>query len=234
MQATAPHGAVLIASGNSVSKIELVLLVVAAAIVVILLTIKAVRSHGKKMRKAASEGYFDRDVARYAPGTVGTSLVEKSFTTGPLALSPSFVSSKPARSKKSGPRPAPGAAGPTFVEDDRSTSSEVRAFDPTEAIEQRPAPAAVPSLLEWDPPPAGESVTPGEDQPVPPPPPQPQPQPQPPAATLPALAVPEQPAPPTEPASPPLPPLVQPPPPAKSPPATSPPAGPSARERESG
>jgi hypothetical protein len=178
-------------SENSALSIELILLAVAVAIVATLLAVRVKRSHGRKIRMASSEGYFDRDVARYAPGTVGTSLVEKSLTNGPKALSPSFVSPKSTGSGKGGPKSGPTRAAPPFVGDDRSSSNRVRAFDPSEAVELRPASDAEPSPPGTTPNPAGESVTPGAAPPAPTPPPAPSP--------------------------PPLPPLVQPPPPITSP-----------------
>ena len=175
-------------SGNSALSIELILVAVVVAIMVALLAVRVKRSHGRKIRMASSEGYFDRDVARYAPGTVGTSLVEKSLTDGRQALSPSFVSPKSTGSRKSGPKPAHARAAPPFAGDDRSSSNKVRAFAPSEAAEMRPASDAEPSPPGTTPDPAGESVVPAAATPAPP-----------------------APSPPT------LPPLVQPPPPITSP-----------------
>jgi hypothetical protein len=70
--------------------VELGVLVFAGVVVVGLLLAKARRAHVQKLRKAASTGYYDFDVARYGGTAPGRSLIESTETEGPQSLASSF------------------------------------------------------------------------------------------------------------------------------------------------
>ncbi len=73
--------------------IELDIIGFAAFMLIMLLVVRAKRSHDRKLRQAASSGFYDFDVARYGTASAGSSLMEKAVEASSRPLAPSFVSS---------------------------------------------------------------------------------------------------------------------------------------------
>ncbi len=125
------------AVGHGIS-IEVGLLGFAAFIVVLLLVIRMKRAHDQKMRRAASSGFYDFDVARF--GTAGSTLMENTVASSARPLAPSFVA--PGRSggrNEASPTTPPAMAVPSsFGVVDRSPASPVPAFDQVESVSHRP------------------------------------------------------------------------------------------------
>jgi hypothetical protein len=87
--------------------IELAVICFAAFVLVILLALRARRSHNQQLRRGASSGFYDMDVARYGTTTAGSSLMEKSILERKRPLAPSFSAST-----KTGGQAMPIPAGP--------------------------------------------------------------------------------------------------------------------------
>ncbi len=210
MQATALTAVGAFASRSRLSEIEIeiefVLVAVATVILVLLLAVRSKRSRAQRIRRAASEGYYDSDAARYAPGSAGSSLVEKSVTTSPAPMAPSFVSPERAGHHRGDRHRPPLPIAPAFAADDRPSPTPVRPFDAVEAQQLRQARTAVPSA-----PPETSEATGDPARPDMGPPADLRSQ----VSALPAFEAPPAPTPVEERTSA-LPPLVQPPPPAKT------------------
>jgi hypothetical protein len=128
--------------------IEVGLLGFAALIVIVLLIVRMKRSHDQKIRRAASAGFYDFDVARF--GTASSSLMENAVASSARPLAPSFVAPGRAVGHKDGPvatpRPAPTArpapapmpVPSSFGVLDRSPAGPPPAFDQVEAMDRRP------------------------------------------------------------------------------------------------
>ncbi len=169
---------VSVAVASSATTIEVALIAVAVALLVALLLAKAKRERDQKVRKAASQGYYDPDAARYGQGSVAPPPGEAPTDPTHLPLAPSFVAPgrdakrrEPARVPPS-PRPVPSSLRTLTAEPPQS----VPVFDPAEAISTRPA--------------GGTGTLP----PPPPPPMRPLSNPPPPAPSLPRLDLPPPPA----------------------------------------
>ena len=98
---------------------------------VMLLVVRAKRAHDQKLRRAASAGFYDFDVAHYGTASAGSSLMEKSVEAGTRPLAPSFTSAGGRRTASRGAvAPAPPAPIPSsFGVIDRSLVTAVPAFD---------------------------------------------------------------------------------------------------------
>ncbi len=143
--------------GAHAASIEIGLLAFAGVVVLVLYGLKIKRAHDQKLRKAASAGYHDFDVARYGGTAPGESLIEATVTKGPQALAPSFSAPQKGSRRKdrstADPLPIPtsfGTSGP---------DTGVPAFDTLEAQRMRPEsePAAPPVTTIPPPPPPSAS-----------------------------------------------------------------------------
>jgi hypothetical protein len=160
-------------SGNTAS-IEIGLLVFAAVIVVALYAIKFKHAHAQKLRKAASVGYHDFDVARYGGVAPGRSLIESTVTSGPQSVSPSFSAPQKGSRRQdvaaTAPTATPFAASspnvpvPGF---DAVEMQRLRGQDRTPPLDEAPLPPPPPP-----PPPPGAAPIPPPPgaAPIPPPP----------------------------------------------------------------
>jgi hypothetical protein len=144
MLTIALHQTAAVSQGISV---EAGLLGFAAFMVVLLLVIRKKRSHDQKIRRAASSGFYDFDVARF--GTAGGTLMEKAVASSARPLAPSFVAPGRAGDRTEAPpaTPSPMAAQSSFGVVDRSPAAPLPAFDQVESVgrrppSSRPAPAA--------------------------------------------------------------------------------------------
>ena len=106
--------------------------------VVLLLVIRMKRSHDQKIRRAASSGFYDFDVARF--GTAGSTLMENAVASSARPLAPSFVAPGRAAGRKEAPpaTASPMAVPSSFGVVDRSPAAPVPAFDQVESVSRRP------------------------------------------------------------------------------------------------
>ncbi len=143
---------------SSVTTIEVALIVAAVALLVALLLVKAKRERDQKVRKAASQGYYDPDAARYGHGSVAPPPGDAPVDAAHLPLAPSFVA--PGREAKRrepatvppAPRPVPSSLRTLTAE----PPQPVPAFDPAEAASSRltgPVGAAIVAPPPPEPPP---------------------------------------------------------------------------------
>jgi hypothetical protein len=120
---------------------------IAAFIALMVLLIVAVRvkhSHDQRMRRAASSGFYDFDLAHYGTPSAGNSLMEKAVESASRPLAPSFISSGGAGKGKANGKgkeaghmataPIPSSFGTT----DRSSIGLLPAFDQETAVRHRP------------------------------------------------------------------------------------------------
>jgi hypothetical protein len=137
------HQAATFAPGGNGSSIEYGLLGFAVLIVILLLIIRVKRSHDRKIRQAASSGFYDFDVAHYGTASAGSSLMEKAVEASGRPLAPSFMSSGRGTNPKGAvaPMPVPSSFGGV----DRSPAGPVRAYDQTTANDRGPMPPSPPS-----------------------------------------------------------------------------------------
>ena len=120
--------------------IELGVICFGAFVLVMLLVIRAKRSHDQKLRRAASSGFYDFDVAHYGTAVAGSSLMEKSVEASSRPLAPSFTSAGRGTGEKQRPAaPAPASPIPSsFGVIDRSLVTAVPAYDQKTAEQHRP------------------------------------------------------------------------------------------------
>lgn len=141
-------GLVIAATGTA--QLEIVVVAAAVFFALALVAIKLWFSHTQRLRKAASSGYHQRDLARYTPGGVEPSS-EPSDDPRSRPLAPTFVA--PTAGARSGraeehhgpPAPAPASGRRTSrygIFD--PMANVVRAFDSVEAQRLRP-PTRVPT-----------------------------------------------------------------------------------------
>jgi hypothetical protein len=143
MLTSALHETAALTQGIS---IEVGLLGFAAFIVVVLVIVRMKRSHDQKIRRAASAGFYDFDVARF--GTASSSLMENAVASSARPLAPSFVAPGRAAGGKDAPvatprrtaTPAPATmpVPSSFGVLDRSPAGPPSAFDLVEAAGRRP------------------------------------------------------------------------------------------------
>jgi hypothetical protein len=145
MISTALAHAGAIATSGSVGVIEMGLAALAAIVLAALVVLRARRDRDLKIRKAASEGYYDPDAARFGGGGV-TAPVESMVDPADQPLAPTFAAPGRTQASRRGrknkgtvpvstsPRPVP-----SFPLDERGLPQGVPAFDPVEAINSRPS-----------------------------------------------------------------------------------------------
>lgn len=120
-------------------------IIIAAFIALMVLLIVAIRikhSHDQRIRRAASSGFYDFDLAHYGTPSAGSSLMEKAVESSSRPLAPTFISSGgvgkgKAKGKGAGhiaTAPIPTSFGAT----DRSSVGPLPAFDQETAVRHRP------------------------------------------------------------------------------------------------
>jgi hypothetical protein len=161
--------------------IELGIMAFIAVMVILLLAVRAKRSHDQKVRRAASSGFYDFDLAHYGTASAGSSLMEKAVESGSRPLAPSFSSATREGKGNAAGRAAPATLPSSFATADRPPIGPLPAFDQETAARHRP-PGEVrpglpipstPSIPAPTPPPAVERAGTGSSLPLleqPPPP----------------------------------------------------------------
>ncbi len=145
--------------GAHVAGVEIGLVTFAVAVVVVLYVLKFKRSHDQRLRKAASVGYHDFDVARYGGTAPGQSLIESTVAdSGPQTLAPSF-SAPPKGSRRKDRTPADSRPDPTQVGALPPSLAPPR-FDPADAERRRSQSASVTPPSPNLPPPPGAPLLP--------------------------------------------------------------------------
>jgi hypothetical protein len=142
----APSLAGIVAAGGGVSFIEICLAAFAVVVLAALLVLRARRDRNMKIRRAASEGYYDPDAARFGGGGIASERGRPVVDPSLQSLAPTFVApgqmKPPARGDKksrgtvrasTSPRPVP-----SFPLDDEGRPRGVPAFDPVAAVNSRP------------------------------------------------------------------------------------------------
>ncbi len=121
-----------------------------ALMVLLIVAVRMKRSHDQRLRRAASSGFYDFDLARYGTASAGNSLMEKAVESASRPLAPSFISSGGAgkgkgkgkgRGKSKGKGAGPIATSPipsSFGASDRSSIGLLPAFDQETAVRHRP------------------------------------------------------------------------------------------------
>jgi hypothetical protein len=135
------------------SSIELGVICFGGFTLVLLVAVRAKRSHDLKIRRAASSGFYDFNVAHY--GTAGGSLMEKAVEETRRPLAPSFAASARAAGgapEGVGPK-APMPVPSSFGVIDRSPIGAPAAFDRRRAGREHPG-GSTPAI---PPPPRSES-----------------------------------------------------------------------------
>ncbi len=151
IQSASPYQAAIFASGYGHYSIEWVLIGFAVVVSIQLWLVRVKRAHDQKLRKAASTGFYDFDVAHYAHSSSESLATGAPVAPGGRSLSPTFTSS--ARGEATKPRTAPVAPLPvpsTFADVDRSFASLLPEFDRLPGPEQR---LPIPSTQNIEPPP---------------------------------------------------------------------------------
>ncbi|MGA3147190.1 MAG: hypothetical protein ABSF33_06910 [Acidimicrobiales bacterium] len=155
------------------SSIELGVICFGGFVLVLLVVVRAKRSHDRKIRRAASAGFYDFDAAHYGPA--GGSSMEKAMEENRRPLAPSFSAAARGagdtggRTTSVGPK-APMPVPSSFGVIDRSPIGAPPAFDGKAAARERPLPRTPPI-----PPPPGSESDPNDPplpllvQPPPPP-----------------------------------------------------------------
>jgi hypothetical protein len=160
IRSTDPHQAAIFASGLGTYPIEGVLIGFAVVVSILLLLVRAKRAHNQRLRKAASTGFYDSDVAHYGHSASATAPLS---VPGIRSLAPTFVSSS--RGNETKPKTAPVAplhVPSAFVDVDRSVVDPLPEFDRPKGPQHRPQPPPPP------PPPPSTSSLPLLEQPPPP------------------------------------------------------------------
>lgn len=146
-------GSIGLIAGLSAGRLEEVALGTAAGLVLMLLAVRAWFSHDRRMRRAASGGYHQRDVAHYTPGGLGRPVEAVVADPKSRPLAPSFTAPAHGRRPHGDPgEPRPDASPGTPRGSSRSlgtfdpVTNFVRAFDTEEALRQRP-PTPLPSTM---------------------------------------------------------------------------------------
>ena len=135
MLTSALHETASLSQGIS---IEAGLVGFAVFMLVLLLVIRMKRSHDQKIRRAASSGFYDFDVALF--GTASSTLMENAVASSARPLAPSFVAPGRAGGRKEAPpaTSSPMAVPSSFGVVDRSPAGPVPTFDQVESLSRRP------------------------------------------------------------------------------------------------
>jgi hypothetical protein len=136
----------IVAAGNSVSSIEICLAVFAVVVLAALLVLRARRDRSLKIRRAASEGYYDPDAARFGGGGTAPEPVRPVVDPYFQSLAPTFVAPGQMKSSSRGGKKAKGTAPastsprpvPSFPLDGEGLPRGVPAFDAVSAFNSRP------------------------------------------------------------------------------------------------
>ena len=146
-----PGGAGLVVAAVGSRQLEVVAVGAAVLFALLLVAIKLRFSHDQRLRKAASSGYHQHDLARYTPG--GVEPTEPSDDPRSRPLAPTFVApTAGARPGRAGEHRVPSPPAPTTGRHTSPygvfdlTANVVRAFDTVEAQRLRP-PTHVPPVL---------------------------------------------------------------------------------------
>ncbi len=144
------------ATTGSTTRLELGVVVVVVVLFAALLLVRARQARDQRIRKAASEGYYDPDVAHYVHGPVPDAPAETPADDPGRSLAPTFVAptrnKAPRRGTPVPPPPRPMTA--TFGAGSGLPPRPVPAFDPAGAVSNRPLSAPSPSAPPAPPPPA--------------------------------------------------------------------------------
>jgi hypothetical protein len=134
----------IIATGSSVATVEICLAAFVVVALAALLVLRARRDRDLRIRKAASEGYFDPDAARFGVGGVTADFARPAEDPAGKPLAPTFVapgrmqaSRRDKKHKGTAPATSPRPV-PSFPLDDQGLPRGVPAFDPVAAINSRP------------------------------------------------------------------------------------------------
>jgi len=123
---------------------------IAAFIALMVLLIVALRlkhSHDQRIRRAASSGFYDFDLAHYGTPSAGSSLMEQAVESASRPLAPTFVSGGAGKGKGKGAgHVATGPIPSSFGATDRSSIGPLPAFDQETAVRHRPPGEAHPGL----------------------------------------------------------------------------------------
>jgi hypothetical protein len=135
-----------------------------ACLLVLLAAVRLKRSHDQKIRRGASSGFYDLDMARY--GSAGGSLMEKAVEENRRPLAPSFTAAPRVAggTAKAAGRGAPMPVPSSFGGTDRVPLGPPPAFDQQKAGREHPVPpgpgpasdppgAPLPLLVQPPPPP---------------------------------------------------------------------------------
>ncbi len=165
-----PGTAGLVAAGVGSGQLEVIVVAAALFFALALVGIKLWFSHDQRLRKAATSGYHQRDLARYTKRGVGRD-TEPSVDPRSTPLAPTFAaptaSARPGRAVEHHLPPPPAHPNAANTSSRRTSShgpfdptvNVVRAFDAAEAQRLRPPSHLPPSPVQ----PA--AVTPGADLP---------------------------------------------------------------------
>jgi hypothetical protein len=151
-----PGSAGLVVAAVGAGQLEVAVLVAGAVLAVTLLAIKVWFSRDRRLRKAASAGYHQRDLARYTSHGIGRS-TEGQPDPRSRPLAPTFVAPAPGHHPARvpdhpDPTPSPRAGSKTSGRSNRSygtfdpVSNLVRAFD-TEAAQNLRPPTPLPHAV---------------------------------------------------------------------------------------
>jgi hypothetical protein len=162
MRSASPHQGMILASGFSAYPIEYALVGFAAFVLILLLLVRVRRAHNQKLRRAASTGFYDFDVAHYGHSTSVSSPTDTLTAPIDRPLAPTFVSSP--RGDETKARAAPVAPLPvpaSFAQVDHRFVGPLPEFDqhhpPPRPRPPAPSPTSPLPLLEQPPPPTTDS-----------------------------------------------------------------------------
>jgi hypothetical protein len=134
------------AAVGSATHLELGAVVLVVVMVIATLLVRMKLDRDQRIRKAASQGYYDPDVAHYVHGPVPDAPSRPAADDTDQALAPSFTAPHRSKASKRGasrpPAPRPPALRPVtaaFGADDAVPPRPVPAFDQAVAVANRPA-----------------------------------------------------------------------------------------------
>ena len=135
----------VVAVGSGLSSIEICLAAFVVVGLAALFVLRARRDRDLRTRKAASEGYYDPDAARFSGGGIAAEPLRPMVDPSVQSLAPTFAAPgqmKPTRGGKRTKGTVPTSAAPrpvpSFPLDDKGLPRGVPAFDPIAAVNSRP------------------------------------------------------------------------------------------------